>query len=125
VHYTLKNEPIIVAVCHCTHCQRTSGSAFSVNVMMRAADVDISGQVTEFEDIGESGAPVRRCFCPHCVSSLFSILSPESGLIAIKAGTLDAGAKIQPKAEFWRRSSQLWLGELPNLQSFETIRPSI
>jgi len=32
VRYTSAAEPVVVALCHCTHCQRQSGGAFSVNV---------------------------------------------------------------------------------------------
>lgn len=30
VRYTCAAEPVMTAICQCTHCQRQSGSAFSV-----------------------------------------------------------------------------------------------
>jgi hypothetical protein len=41
VRYTLDCEPVMLALCHCTHCQKQSGSAFSANIA-----------VAEFELIG-------------------------------------------------------------------------
>jgi hypothetical protein len=121
VRYTLTDQPMMVALCHCTHCQRTSGSAFSVNVMMRESDVTVRGPLAEYPDVGESGAPVRRCFCSTCGSSLLSVLAPDTGLIAVKAGTLDVKDGVAPSAEFWRRSAQGWLGAFPDLASFQTV----
>jgi len=40
VRYALKGEPRAIAICHCTHCQRQSGSLFSFNLVIRDADRD-------------------------------------------------------------------------------------
>lgn len=122
VRYTLTADPLMVAICHCTHCQRTSGSSFSINVMMAAANVDVQGAPAVYLDRAESGTPVRRCFCANCGSSVMSILAPETGLIAVKGGTLDDRTALKPGAEFWRRSAQPWLPHLPELSSFATVR---
>lgn len=124
VRYSLHAKPLITALCHCKHCQRTSGSAFSINVMMRAEDVTVEGEVARFADVGESGAPVTRCFCPRCGSSLLSVLAPETGLLAIKAGTLDDTGTVEPTAEFWCRSAQAWAPRHPQMVAFETVRGS-
>jgi hypothetical protein len=122
VRYTLTDRPIMVAVCHCTHCQRTSGSAFSVNLMMRTGGVTVHGLLAEYPDVGESGAPLSRRFCSTCGSSLMSVLAPDTGLIAVKAGTLDMKEGVVPSAEYWRRSAQGWVGAFPDLASFQTVR---
>ena len=43
VRYECSAEPLMTAVCHCTHCQKTSGSAFSINIGVPADSVAISG----------------------------------------------------------------------------------
>ena len=40
IRYTLKAEPALTVVCHCTHCQKASGSAFSTNLVIQRADID-------------------------------------------------------------------------------------
>lgn len=121
VRYVLTAEPLKVALCHCTHCQRTSGSSFSVNVLIPSVHVEIQGEMAEFLDRSDSGALVRRCFCPNCGSSLMSILAPETGLIAVKGGTLDDRTVLLPDVEFWRRSAQNWLPAFAEMSSFETV----
>ena len=48
-------------VCHCTDCQRQSGSAFSMSLRVTASAVHFTkGQVKTFQMAGESGKP-KNC----------------------------------------------------------------
>jgi len=116
------SEPLATALCHCRHCQKTSGSAFSVNLIVKEADIEISGQEARYEDRSDAGALVYRCFCPKCGSSVRSILTSMNGASAVKAGTLDDPAMVRPTVQFWRRSAQPWLGELNEIEAFATTR---
>ena len=58
VRYVLKGEPRAIAICHCTHCQRQSGSVFSFNLVIREADYEQSGETMVYVDKGDSGQPV-------------------------------------------------------------------
>jgi hypothetical protein len=54
-------EPLAIAVCHCRNCRRQSGSAFSVNVVVCADAMELTGELTTYEDRDTaSGAPVTR-----------------------------------------------------------------
>ena len=46
VRYGCTAEPAMTAVCHCTHCQTTSGSAFPVVLGVPAASVQITKSTT-------------------------------------------------------------------------------
>src|SRR3546814_12092433 len=65
VTYEISGDPIATAVCHCEHCQRQSGGAFSVNVVMPASQLTISGTLQTYENTNEDGSEVyvRRRFC--------------------------------------------------------------
>lgn len=119
IRYEIQGHPKSTAICHCTHCQRVSGSAFSVNLFTTPDQLEVIGVPAHFEDIGESGKHVQRYFCSRCGSSLYSILS--TGMIAIKAGTLDNVATIHPRTQYWQRSAQGWLGELAGLPGYGTV----
>jgi hypothetical protein len=119
VRYETDATPMAAAICHCTHCQRISGSAFSVNVIVPHDSLSISGTPSVYRDQGDNGAPVLRHFCPKCGSSLMSVLS--SGLAAVKAGTLDDATGLVPTGQFWTRSAQKWSASIPDLPAFETM----
>ena len=99
VHYRLQGNGLAQAVCHCRNCQRQSGSAFSVVVVAPAACLDVSGPLASYVDKGATGANVPRYFCSACGSPIYS-LTP-SGLVGLKAGTLDDPSWVKPTMEVW------------------------
>jgi hypothetical protein len=50
IRYTIDADPIMVAQCHCRNCQRQSGSAFSVNVVVANPAVTVTGTLTDYAD---------------------------------------------------------------------------
>lgn len=50
VQYELDGEPVATALCHCTNCQRQSGAAFSVNLLIAESQLTLQGDLTTFED---------------------------------------------------------------------------
>ncbi len=111
VTYELTGDLIATAVCHCDHCQRQSGGAFSVNLIVHESQLALSGELTTYEERGELGddVHVRRRFCPECGSPIVSELSKTSGVIAVKAGTLDDRSAVLPNVEVWCADRQPWV----------------
>ena len=116
ITYELEGDPIATAVCHCDHCQRQGGSAFSVNVVAHESQLSLSGELSTYEDRGQSGDAVyvHRNFCGSCGSPIFSALMDPEGVIALKAGTLDDRSAVQPTVEAWCNHRQPWV-ELPEM----------
>lgn len=116
VRYKIAGDPVVVAQCHCRNCQRQSGSAFSVNLMVRADGVETTGELTTFEDRDTlSGNPVLRRFCGICGSPIFSDLSGGGGMTIVKAGTLDDPSGMAPSVSVWTSTKWPWV-ELPEGQ---------
>lgn len=109
VRYALKGEPRSIALCHCRHCQRLSGSLFSFNLVVRESDYEQSGETTTYVDSGGSGHPVHRHFCGRCGSPLFAMTALMPGKIVLKAGTLGNMDGLQPKAEIYTDHAAKWL----------------
>ncbi len=109
VRYVLKGEPRAISICHCTHCQRQSGSVFSLNLVMREADYEQSGETMVYVDTGDSGKPVYRHFCGRCGSGIFSKTALLPGKVVVKAGTLDSLEELQPKVEIYTDRAVKWV----------------
>lgn len=110
VRYECSSEPLRTAICHCTHCQKISGSAFSVNIVVPAPSVTWQGQSpTSYADKGESGKPLSRKFCRNCGSSLATEAEALPGAMIIKAGTLDDKSWLKPDMHLWTGSAQPWV----------------
>lgn len=120
IRYTLKAEPALTVVCHCTHCQKASGSAFSTNLVLQRADIEFSGgDIAAYDDKADSGNTLKRSFCPKCGSSIMSESSGRPGAAVLKAGSLDDPSKIKPAMQIWTRSAQPWVkleGEMASME---------
>ena len=122
VTYESASPPLVTAICHCTHCQKTSGSAFSVNAIVPGAALRISGPVSTYADRGESGGAVERCFCGTCGSPIASRL--ENGMVAVKVGTIESDDPTAPALQVWTRSARPWAKDCFAITGFETNPPS-
>ena len=118
VRYVLKSEPRGIAICHCTHCQKLSGSSFSLNVVVRDADYEQSGETRIYVDTGDSGQPVYRHFCGACGSPILARTSLMPGKVVVKAGTLDDLEGLQPQAEIYTDHALKWLAPVAGAKRF-------
>lgn len=116
VTYELAGDVIATAVCHCDHCQRQSGGAFSVNLIAHESQLTVSGELQTYVETGENddGEYVRRRFCGACGSPIVSELVQTEGVVAVKAGTLDDRSDVRPNVEVWCVDRQPWV-ELPGM----------
>ncbi len=111
VTFELVGDIIATAVCHCDHCQRQGGSAFSVNLVAHESQLTVKGELKTYEErgINNDDVYVRRKFCPQCGSPIVSELSKSAGIIAIKAGVLDDKTSVNPTVEAWCVDKQPWV----------------
>ena len=118
VSYELEGDLMATAVCHCEHCQRQSGGAFSTNLIANVAQLKVEGELKTYEDRGRTGDAVYvlRRFCGDCGSPIVSELMEPEGLIAVKAGTLDDRSDVQPVVQLWCDDKQPWV-DLGDLQA--------
>lgn len=110
VRYTCDAQPAMIAACHCTHCQKQSGSAFSMNLGLPLAALKLEGEtLAAYEDTGTtSGLPMLRRFCRNCGSPIVSEPKSFPGVGFLKAGTLDDASWVKPGVQIWCSSRQPW-----------------
>jgi hypothetical protein len=108
VRYSANVEPSFVGVCHCRNCQKQAGTAFSVVIAIPKSLLSIKGHLKTFHDVGDSGQPVLRNFCPECGSPITSDCAVMPDLVFIKSGTLDDTSWLDPKLHVYCSSAQRW-----------------
>ena len=71
IRYEITALPLIVYACHCTNCQRQSGSAFAMNMPVATDAFRITqGEPTAWRRITPSGAQTKSWFCPACAGRI-------------------------------------------------------
>ncbi len=113
LRYASAEAPRFQVVCHCTDCQKSSGSAFTVNLGVRKETLTITGRMTSWEGRADSGNPVLRTFCPDCGSPILTEIALDPGVAILKAGTLDDPSWVRPQRHIFCASRQAW-GHLPD-----------
>jgi hypothetical protein len=116
IRFEAEADPEKVALCHCTDCQTSTGSAFRTNVPVRGSDFKmLSGEPTVYiKTTAESGNPRAQAFCPKCGTSIYST-TPGDGPKAsymVRVGTLSERDRLAPKTQNWFRSAQPWVTEI-------------
>jgi hypothetical protein len=100
--------PIATArYCHCTHCQRRTGTASSINCLVpRAGFQLLSGQAQIRAYKPPTGVP--KLFCATCGSALFSGDPFSDERVVIRMGTFDADPAIRPQYRQFVDSAVSW-----------------
>ena len=109
VRYVCTREPRNTFFCHCGDCQRTTGSPFSVELMISSDSFEIHGELNSYAVTGDSGQLVHRRFCPNCGSGLYLVGEADPGWIFLKAGTLDDATWLQPDMHIYTTAKQPWV----------------
>lgn len=120
ITYELEGDLLATAVCHCEHCQRQSGGAFSTNLVATVPQLKVKGELKVYEDRGRTGDAVYvlRKFCGDCGSPIVSELMQPEGVIAVKAGTLDDRSEVMPNVQAWCEDKQPWV-DLGDIHAME------
>lgn len=108
----------MLVACHCKECQRQSGSAFGLSLIVPQEGVAFDGELSMFERSSESGRPLKCFFCPACGTRIYH--QPSYGpVVNVRAGTLDDTSGLEPKMHAWVRSKQPWFKIPEGVPTFE------
>ena len=123
ITYSCDAEPVGTAVCHCTECQRQTGTAFSIVVGLPAAALEVKGDtLAMFKTPAEANdGETERNFCSACGSPIFSVSPAFPEVAWLKAGTLDDTSWLEPQMEVWGRSAQPWVAEVEGRPRAATV----
>lgn len=119
VRYRLLMEPMFVHCCHCLNCQRQTGSAFVINLLIEADRVEFLAAAPQPVDVARDGDRLQRILrCPDCQVAVLSNYGwPE--IAFVRGGTLDEPTGIAPDVHIYTRSKVGWLTLPEGIPAFE------
>jgi hypothetical protein len=111
VRYCLKMRPIFVHCCHCTWCQRETGSAFAVNAFIEASQVELlKGEPVKSTLPSLSGKGQVFWRCPDCGVTVWSNYGGAGPNIHfVRVGTLDDSARLPPDIHIYTSTKLPWV----------------
>jgi hypothetical protein len=104
-------KPLFVHCCHCTWCQRETGSAFVLNAMIETDRVKLlRGTPEVVKTPSNSGRGQKILRCPTCRISVWSHYSGAGLKVAfVRVGTLDDPNLCPPDVHIFTSTKQKWL----------------
>ncbi|MDO8286293.1 MAG: GFA family protein [Rhodoferax sp.] len=122
VHFKVSADPLIARICWCRTCQKISANG-TANAIFPSAAIEVTGSMSCFTSIADSGNQISRHFCPGCGSHLFASSSATPQFRVVRLGTLDDPSSIRPEVNMWSASAPSWACLDPTLR-FETQQPA-
>jgi hypothetical protein len=119
VRYRLTSEPLFVHCCHCLNCQRQTGSAFVINLLIEADRVELLSGAPQAVDVPRDDGSAQRIYrCPTCRVAVYSEYGrPEVRFV--RGGTLDDPREVRPDVHIYTRSKVGWLSLPESVPAFE------
>jgi hypothetical protein len=119
VRYRLTSEPLFTHCCHCLNCQRQTGSAFVINLLIEADRVELLAGAPQPVDVPRDDGSTQRIFrCPMCQVAVYSQYSlPE--VLFVRGGTLDDPSQVAPDVHIFTRSKLSWVALPESVPAFE------
>ena len=111
VRYRMATKPLFVNCCHCTWCQRETGSAFVLNAMIETDRLMLlSGTPEVVKTPTNSGKGQKILRCPVCRIALWSHYAGAGLKVAfVRVGTLDDPNLCPPNVHIFTSTKQKWV----------------
>jgi hypothetical protein len=96
VRWEIDQPPLSAGYCHCTRCQRRTGTAASASARIAPGSL----RVTAGEELIREWRPpdgFAKVFCSACGSGLWSRHPEDPDVISVRLGTFDGDPGIRPQ----------------------------
>lgn len=113
VRYRLLATPLIIHGCHCSLCQRQTGSAFAINALVEAENVEVlSGDIDRLKVMTPSGLGQSIARCAKCHVAVWSYYHKHElneRIRFLRVGTLDDPTPFPPDVHIFTSTKLPWL----------------
>jgi hypothetical protein len=111
VRYRMKSRPLFVNCCHCTWCQRETGSAFVINAVIEADRVELlNGEPECVVTPSNSGTGQKIWRCPTCRIAVWSNYGGGGDRVRfVRVGTLDEPGRLPPDIHIFTSTKLPWV----------------
>ncbi len=124
ITYEAEVDPDKVGICHCTDCQKLSGTAYRVTVSTHKDGFKLlTGQPKIYVKTAESGNKRAHGFCPECGTPIYATNVQDPHVYGIRVGTTNQRTELVPRMQGWCRSALHWVMNIEALHKYAKQRP--
>ena len=120
IQYEAAVDPQRTTICHCTDCQKLTGSAYRVSVPAVDGSFKLlAGEPTIYVKVGDSGARRAQAFCGNCGSPLYTYDADNPRGFGLRVGCIAEREALVPRKQKWCRSALEWTESLSAMERKE------
>ena len=120
VKYELSGDFQSFFLCHCTRCQKDTGSAHAANLFAKAGTLTWLQNEDDVRTYKHPNSLHTKSFCQKCGAAL-PTLAESINSVVVPAGSLDSPVPILPTASIFVGSRATWSMDLSNVPCFEKL----
>ena len=106
VRFEITEPPLAAGYCHCTRCQRRTGTAAAVSARVAPGAVRITAGEDQIGAWDPEGG-LRKSFCRACGSALFG--GPADGdFVIVRMGAFDKDPGVRPSFRQYTAYAAAW-----------------
>lgn len=95
--------------CHCTICQRSTGSSFAHQMPAMEAAFSVEGELVEAPMPTLSGGVSTHRYCARCLTRIYNTNTARPGIAIVRAGTVDGSETLAPRLHIYTSTKQPWI----------------
>jgi len=121
IRYGIKAEPLAMVDCQCRQCQRESGTGHASHLVFPSGAVEVTGEATRWEAVGDGGTVKSRAFCPTCGAPVYMTFPANADVFVVRAASLDQPDRYSPQMITWTAAAQPWDHVDPAVTAFDKM----
>jgi hypothetical protein len=107
VRYEIASPLVSASYCHCTRCQRRSGTAASANGRAEPGSIRVVAGEDELRAWAPEGGS-EKLYCGRCGAGLFARPPGAAHYAAVRLGTIDGDPGIRPQWHQYTAYAASW-----------------
>ena len=108
VRFELSAPPVAAGYCHCTRCQRRTGTAASAQARIEPGSLTVTAGEELIRSFEPPAGGFPKAFCSACGSALWSQSPDDPDVIAIRLGAFDADPGVEPSYRQFVADAARW-----------------
>lgn len=108
VRYEITEPLASAGYCHCTRCQRRTGTAAAASALVVPGSFTVTSGRRSIRDYDPGGGGFIKSFCVDCGSGLYSWHPDYPERLAVRMGTFDGDPGIRPQYHQRVETAAVW-----------------
>ena len=108
IKFTTEYDPLLISQCNCVRCRRLSG-AMTFYTVFAAEEINLTGNLEEYDFKGGSGLPMKLFFCGKCSTKIYYEADAFEGFKLVIVGSFDDSLEFEPQVEVFTNYKMKWL----------------